>query len=489
MNLTFKIFLSSLLLLGMHTNADDILPDLIVNYGDFSFINSVALGFDYVYFGTTNGVIQYNIKRNSWEEPLTGYPGLRGRQILEVKAAHDDNEIWAKTEFGIFEFNRTFDYWIQVDAFPADEEFSGKHISPDPFYTPPVGYNYFPDGTLTDVDGRNYPLTDILDDGWSNLWIGSWGLGAFHASDAILRLEMLKYGLPQSDVSTIYLDDGRLITGGESINSYRPNMAIFDWRQNSFEYVESGVILLSGGENIHDIIADKNYIYAATDNGVWIIEKKSLKLKDRLRRSSGLPDNQVSSLLLLGDTLLAGTKYGVGIIELFPDSAEQGLKNILPSLSIRVLEKIGEAIWIGASNGLYRMDIATGKLSLLSIAELSETSNINDIAFYGSKAWVASDDNLISIDINTAEVTPYPEVYSYGFANTIAVVDSILAVGTPNGLLLLGLGKKQTRQFFTKNDGLWSIDIKDLIFDGDYLWIGADMGLSRLWYKNPAFQR
>ena len=58
------------------TNNIDFLPDLVKNYSNFSYVHSVAVGFKYAYFGTTNGVTRYNISLKEWDSPLTGFEGL-----------------------------------------------------------------------------------------------------------------------------------------------------------------------------------------------------------------------------------------------------------------------------------------------------------------------------------------------------------------------------------------------------------------------------
>ncbi len=100
--------------------------------------------------------------------------------------------------------------------------------------------------------------------------------------------------------------------------------------------------------------------------------------------------------------------------------------------------------------------------------------------------WLATADNLVSINLKTADVASFPEVNGYGGARAVAVKDNIVAVGTPDGLLLIYQGNKQHHYMYTVNDGLASNNVKDLVFDGDYIWVGTDEGLTRFWYKNPS---
>ena len=468
--------------------ADNILPGQVVNYSDFSYISSIAVGFDYIYFGATNGITRYNVKTGQWADPMTGIAGFSGENIREIRASRDDNFIWARTDNGSYEYNGAFGYWNSVDTFP-DKQVSGRHVQPGPSYIPPFGYNYISSGSLIDEYGKKFPITDIVDDGWSNLWIGTWGLGALHSDISILRLEILQFGLLQENVSTIYLDNGILYLGGESRNSYRTGITIFDWHNNDFDYVETEGTFVSRAENVNDLAADDEKIYAATDNGILVIDKKSLKITDRLRRSSGLSVNQVTTILVSGDTLFAGTAFGLNLLRLKPDTSGKDTKTMLSSLSISCLDKVDDAIWIGASGGAYRLDLKSAKLNLLSAPEISDKDQIYDITHSSDAVWLALENNLISINLQTADIASYPEANNYGGARKIAIKDSTLAVATTNGLLIFTLGAKTRRQLFTKDDGLLSLDIGDMAFDGDYLWLGSDRGLTRFWYKNPALAR
>ena len=468
--------------------ADNILPGLVLNYSDFSYINSIAVGFDYVYFGSTNGIIRYNTKTYKWGDPLTGIEGLEGQNVQRIMVSRDDQTVWAKTEFGYYEYDETFGYWSPIDTFPTGLE-QGKHLQPDPTYIPPPGFNYMSSGALIDSYGRRFPLTDILDDGWSNLWVGTWGLGVLHADVSILRLELLNFGLLQPDVSTICPDSGTLYIGGETQDSYRTGITLFDWKNDTFNFVETEATLVVNAPNVNDFAYDSSKIYAATDDGILIIDKDQKQIIDRYQRSFGLPINQVQTILVSGDTLYAGTAYGLSIINMKPDTAEESIKTILSANSILCLDKVADAIWIGTSQGAYRLDVKSGKLSLLSAPQIFENDIIYDIAHTDQSVSLAMRNNLVSINLETAEITSYPEVNNYGEARAVALQDSTMAVATLNGLLLYTVGAKTRHQLFTKYDGLPSLDIRDLVFDGDYLWIGSDLGLTRFWYKDPAISQ
>jgi ligand-binding sensor domain-containing protein len=475
------LFSSAIFILAAIGAADDFISGEIVNYRDFSRINSIAVGFDYVYFGAPNGVTRYNPRTRKWADPLSG---PENANILEIRAEANDRKIWVRTDLGFFEFSATFGYWIPVERFP-DDIYQGRHVQPEAIYIPPAGYTYLPSGALIDGIGRTFSLTDIVDDGWSNLWIGTWGLGVARADVSILRMELLNFGMISEDISAVYSDNGVLIMGGESKNSYRAGITLFDWRRNVFNYIETEGSFLAPASDINDIAADDERIYAAMDNGVLAIEKGRSNRFQPVGKPSQLRGLRVNCLLLSDGLLYAGSSPGLNVLRPKNDSDDYEIETYLPFLDVLCLDKVGSAIWIGSSGGVYRFDPETKKAGRLSISEISERDSIVAIAHNGREIWIASDINLISIDLRTAKVVSYPEIDAYGTVTAIAATDSTLAISAPNGLLLTTLDGRLERRVYTKKCGILSNEIRDMIFDGDYLWLGTDSGLTRFQYKNP----
>jgi ligand-binding sensor domain-containing protein len=472
------------LLIPIGAIADLFYPDLILNYSDFSYITSIAVGYRYVYFGTTNGITRYDISKSQWAEPMMVNEGPGSGVIHEIRVSFDDENVWARTDIGIFEYSNLTDRWTEVDEMPNTQT-HGQHLKAGDVYYAPWGYDFLPGGVLADQHDRRFPLTDIVDDGWGNLWIGTWGLGAAHSDNASRRIDLLPYGLLQKDITCLYRDGDVLWMGGMAENSYRTGLTRFNTKNNSFDYVESYGGLIYNADNVYDITANDRDLFAATGDGVWVVSRKDKKTSDQLKRSSGLPDNNVAALFASGDTLFVGTEYGVGEIYLFTDSVKRISPTMLPSHTVLCLEKAGNDLWIGTNSGVYRLDLETGMLGFLSSDKLSHAGSVYDIKYIDGKIWLASDYELASIDISTAEIKLYPEVNNYGGANAVAANDTLIAAATMQGLLLISQGKHPYSQLFTTSDGLLSDNIRDLIFDENYLWLGTDSGLVRFWYKDP----
>ncbi len=481
----FKSLALIVLLLCCPGYSYEFLPGLVVNYSNFSFVHSVAVGFKYVYFGTTNGVTRYNISQDQWDTPLTGIEGLNNSEIFTVKASFDDEKIWVRTEFGYYEYTGVFNRWTPISQIP-DETSNEIHIGLDFDYIPPPGYHYMNTGILVDQYNNGYRINDIVDDGWSNHWIGTWGLGVLHADNTSRLLEPLNYGLLQDDITAIFSDSGTLWMGGIDTGYTRTGFTAFDWAENSFEHIETEPGFLSFNGRINAIAANDKAVFVATDDGLLVIDKEQTKIVDHLFQKSGLPDNRILSLLAYDNKLYVGTEFGLGIVDIHSDSSEIPMKTILPTHTILSLDIIDNHLWIGTHLGTFRLNLSNKKLGYLKSPEISGKREIRSIKHSDQKIWFAVDYDLKSIDRNSAEIENYPEIIQYDGLRSIAVSDTVVAMATNSGLLLLFDGTKDSHFLYTVSDGLISNDIRDLVFDGDYIWLGTDKGLTRFWYKHPS---
>ena len=482
-----KIFCTMLfvILIPVGVTGDLFINDLVLNYSDFSYITSIAVGYHYVYFGTTNGITRYNITKSEWAEPMMLGDEPGSGIIHEIKASFDDENVWVRTDLGVFEYSEVLEYWTQIDQMP-NVETHGKHIAADDVYFPPWGYDYLPGGILVDERDRRFPLTDIVDDGWGNLWIGTWGLGAARSDEGGRRIDLLPYGLLQKDIQCLYRNGDVLWISGEAGDSYRTGLTKFNTADNSFDYIESFGGYIYSADDVYGISGNDANIFVATNDGIWVVDKKEKLIKDQFNRSSGLPDNQIFTILAIGDTLFVGTEYGLSIINIYSDSVKRISPTLLSSLTVLCLKQAGENLWVGTNRGAYRLNLETGHIDYLTAGEITQTGSVYDIEYDNGKIWLVTDYELASIDVSTADIKIFPEVNGYGGAGAIAVRDTLIAAATLQGLLLISQGKNRYSQLYTTSDGLLSDNIRDLIFDDNYLWLGTDSGLVRFWYKNPS---
>ena len=76
-----------------------------VTYLNTRTITSISEGNLYVYFGTTNGIIQYDLVRGEWADPINKSNGLSDDFIYSVAVDRPNSTVWLSTPSGLSYFD------------------------------------------------------------------------------------------------------------------------------------------------------------------------------------------------------------------------------------------------------------------------------------------------------------------------------------------------------------------------------------------------
>ena len=214
--------------------------DQAVTLANFLYVNYIATSQAKVYFATTSGVVVYNKLTSQWEEPLTGADGFVETDIRRIRVDRFDQHLYAEVASGWYEYNFTFKRWLTLFEQPTVES-NDAHIAPPEELVAPFGYNYLGNGTMVDPEARSFTITDVVNDGDGNLWLGTWGYGVFRSGTIVNNLTPLPYGLVQNGAYSIYRDDSTLWTAGPTLTSSRTGVTRYNFIANSFSYIETGI--------------------------------------------------------------------------------------------------------------------------------------------------------------------------------------------------------------------------------------------------------
>ena len=457
-----------------------------VTFGEFTHINYIAVSSTHAYFATTRGIIRYNKAEKLWENPLTGTEGMDHNDILKVWVDDFDTRLYAQTSDGYFEYDILLEKWYLMTSIPEVENLS-KHIKfPAVMYAPPL-FNYDGyDKYLIDPHGRNFLFEDVVEDMQGNLWIGSWGYGVFSSNISDYYLNPLPYGLIQDRVNALYNDNGTLLISGAVLTDHRTGITLYDTETDDFSFIESGIDNLFPSVDINCLAADKYSIYAGTSNGLYIIDKANKTLDRQFTSSNGLAYDNVISLLASNDTLFVGTEYGLSILYQSEDSGIVIRKTSFPETIIYDMELVDNSLWLGTSLGAYRFKLKSGQLQKIRDDMSILFSDVIDIEQYKQYLWFLSDKGLVKLNIKTGEHLSFPQVFESYIPNALAVNDNIAAIATEKGLaLFFHADKKPFTREFTVDDGLPSNYTYSIMLDGDYLWLGTELGLTHFYWNNP----
>jgi len=457
-----------------------------VTYGEFTHINHIAVSNTHAYFATTRGIIRYNKAEKYWANPLTGTDGVDHNDIRKIWVDDFDTRLYAQTSDGYFEYDILLEKWYSLNSIP-DVINQSSHIKlPTTLYAPPL-YNY--DGYyghLIDPHGRNFLFEDVVEDFQGNLWIGSWGYGAFSSNSTNYYLNPLPFGLIQDRVNALYDDNGTFLISGAVLNDHRTGITLYNTKEDDFSFIESGIDNLFPSVDINCLAADEYSIYAGTPNGLYVIDKANYIIDRHLTSSNGLAYDNIISLFVNNDSLFIGTEYGLSVLYHSEDSGIVIRKTSFPEVVIFDMEMVDNTLWLGTSMGAYRLKLKSGQLQKIRDDMSVLFSDVIDIEQFENYLWFLSDKGLVKLNIENGEHQSFPNVFASSVANALAVNDVIAAIATEKGMAIYFHAKKKpfTREF-TVDDGLPSNYTYSIMLDGDYLWLGSEMGLTRFYWNNP----
>jgi hypothetical protein len=100
----------------------------------------------------------------------------------------------------------------------------------------------------------------------------------------------------------------------------------------------------------------------------------------------------------------------------------------------------------------------------------------------GTSGWYRT----VKIDAETGTTEPFLEHSNKLDGRALAVNGTVAAIASDLGVTLIFYDRNNPviREFST-GDGLASTYVYSLAFEGDYLWIGTDRGLTKFWWNNP----
>jgi Two component regulator propeller len=198
-------------------------------------------------------------------------------------------------------------------------------------------------------------------------------------------------------------------------------------------------------KKIVSLAADGDLLYAGSEKGLSILDKKTEKWQSFYSTEDGLAGNFVNALLLQSDTLWAGTNAGISRLQI-PQNAWKtyGQPQGLGDIEVKALASVGEKIWAATTRGaLYEYDP-------------------------GPDRW--------------KKIEPSDPLKSGGI-NALAVIQGKMLVCRDNGVSVFEISRNQWDSI-TKADGLLSSTVFCAVEDKDGVWFGTDQGASR-WNRVP----
>jgi hypothetical protein len=467
----------------------EIIPGQAVSWSNFSHITGIAVGHDFAYIGTTEGILRYHRYDRKWHNPITVSDGLTNSIIRRIAVSFDDQRLTVDTDGGIYVFDNVIGQWFLDTEFRMEDYRDSRPSPPLPLLLLPFGYHMTAEGYIEDSFFRQYEITAWLDDNFNSIFVGTWGLGMLHVDSRSLDAKPIPIGLLQKQTDVIYMEGDSIWLAGNAGDrppeyaDARLGVTLFNRQSQEFTYFEPRMIPGFDSEIIYDIDGDEKNLYFAGRQGLTIWSR-SENYFSTMRNRDGLPDNETTALAAGNDSLWIGTSHGLALYTPSTDTTLIVGREVLAQRFITALEVIADRLIIGTDKGAYYINTGTKKIGRLKDPHGNLGGLIRHISVSGDDLLISSDWGLTLIDMKTEKASLVPFTDAAGGSYAAAANEIYIAAAVENGLMLTDrkTGKKRV---FDEFDGLLSINISTMVADGDFLWIGSDKGLTRFLWVNP----
>jgi ligand-binding sensor domain-containing protein len=517
-----------------------------ISYSVARFVTSIALGDQYVYFGTRqSGINRYDFFQNRWEYPFTTSNGLADNEITAVAFDFDTGFLWCASRAAISHYHPTAERWTNYfkDEFGMPEfddiesigiasnqilfetaagrlfesnKFGGVILQANkdfgnftpvnqirwfgkranlrgtlPHFFMSNNYLFDPTGVVEDFRFRSARVTTAVEDNWGNLWLGTNGLGAGRGDTRSLRLEMLDFGLASPAVDALAFHQGVFWMGG--VDEFASTRGITAWEteKETWRFFEQRDISQLQSDQIHSITPDGDNLWFATEHGLTLYSQKrgSWKTFDSF---DGLSDNRIFDTVANDTAVWAATANGIDRILKKNLAAKDSLKinavspGNLTLVEVYDLELMENLLWAATNRGIYVYDLRKNEGGFSAEAGGPLNTTVTSISRYGDEIWFGSLDGIDVYDMKKKQWLGVPE--GRFFPNTainriLADQDAVWAA-TNQGMLKYTRSSRSWRTFTTE-DGLIDNHVNAILLDGDYIWFGTDRGITQFYWNDP----
>ncbi len=521
--------------------------DTFISIPSGKHINHSFYGIWNTYFAVEDGVLVYDHHKGHWLDPITASNGLIQYPALLVWENPDTREVWIVTPDFVFIYN-PLSNWMTQHPLPREAAFSGEYrigvtadqvvvtsVKPDTYETFSAVFkknllsfeNWGSDSTLNvdwsalqpipnidpglqsiyenlsvqtlkgggfDPNGAvhldNYPQKSVSpvstltgNQGFGEVFLGTYGAGVFHQVIQGGDFAALPFGLLSPDVMCMTMAGNQLIVGG------RAGLSTLDGEYRA-SYVEA----------IKDPVLDYSFVSAIAQSSTGLLiaarggvfkRKNGEKVWNRLITKNDLVSTRIYSLTAgRSGSIMVATERNAYLFD------ESGL----------VLRKLfaGELDWpvfditysqgnfyLSTYNGLFIFNETDMNFSarvssageFQAPGELAAIDPIYKSIIVDRVLWASTHRGVIKVNLDRKTGVHYLSPQAPFKPRGLAATEKYIWIGSENGLFSFNMGTQAWRHY-TRDDGLISNFVTDLVADNSYIWLGTNLGLTRIKWRN-----
>ena len=510
-------------------------------------INHSYYGLWNIYFAVEDGVLVYNHHEGKWLNPITASDGLRQYPVLLVWEDKMTQDVWMVTPDYVYLFNPQSDIMTH-SPLPNDPNFTGTYqlgvtdtyvivaasgqnsnekysalfrkstggfetwgaestldvnwdqvdwINSIPrdfnnlYATLSVqavtGGGFNADGFLH-LDGRPQKSTSSVsaltgDHTSGEVFMSTYGLGIFHRDVTDTQFSLLPFGLLSPDVMSMDLLNNQIIVGGRAGLTM-----VEDFNFSYDEAIRDPVYdysFITGIDHNNDkmVIAGRGGVFTGNfENSGWtrIITKKDL-LSNRIYDVAAGDDGNI----MVATERNAYLYHDSGLIlnMLFPEEPGWPVFDVCYS---------NDTYFISTYYGLYLYDteLMTFTARLSSFGDFQTPNQagatidpVYESVVLGDTLWASTHSGLVQVNLSTEESVAHVAPLTPFKPRGLAMSNGRAWVGTDIGVYSFN-PKSASWRHYTQNDGLISNFVTDIVANGDYIWLGTNLGLTRIKWRN-----
>ncbi|MCF7807830.1 MAG: hypothetical protein K9N38_04845 [Candidatus Marinimicrobia bacterium] len=496
-----------------------------------------------VFFASEDGVLVYNHQEGKWKNPLTASDGLSQYPALLVWHDQAARNVWIITPDFVFIYDE-LSAWMSRQSLPEYTEFNGKYrlgllddkviirsqnetadnntsaiffkgtgafdqwgldsmlnINWDQVRWVNPGVNaskqLLPaqaiDGGQLDISGRiqldGYPAqaacevsTLVQDDVGNEAFLGTYGMGIFHRKIRGGTFKPLPFGLLTPDVMSLYQWGDSLIVGGRAGVT-----VLHDYHPHYYEALRDPVYDYSFVSSIAEYESD---VFIAGRQGVFQKAQGTTQWT-RLLKMDDLVSKRIYSIAAGNDGLvMIGTERnaylyhesGSLIHTLFSSGLDWPVFDVKYSHGVFYLSTL-YGLYVFDSDIMKFTDRITSHGQVESPHTDASIDPMYEAVIDSAQLWASSHRGLLHLNLTTMDAGSVLAPSTPFKPRGIAFVGGRVWIGTEVGLQSYAY-KTSSWRHYTHNDGLISDFITDLVANEEYIWLGTNLGLTRIKWKN-----
>lgn len=401
-------------------------------------ITHVSAGERLVFAASTRGVIIYDALFRGWLPPMEMDDDVR-RSPSALAADPTEDAVWVARTGQVIYYRPRIDYAVTATVSGAPQEIffdrrdlsAGAYVRVGPAFlrvsrtgsaipvgTPPAPQDRLHPPTARDVF-RQYPSLETFlplltrdDDleqwqataatlapGRSEVWLGTRGNGLFRVDPTFNRGEHLPFGLMEPGVGALALAADGVWSAGLGSPVARSGLVFASNDLQRWRWVSGPPSRPLMGARVQALGIRDRRAWIGTTRGVLRMGLDEDNDLSRWDIADGLPSDIVTSVAPHSEGAWVGTRAGLALVE-------RTARAVGPRLAIHDLVLVADTLWIASAAGVLALAGPDSAPRRLAIDDARLTRAIEALARSDTVLALATDAELIEIDLIARRVLP-----------------------------------------------------------------------------------